>query len=412
MEKKRPMPPSAISDRHPRILIVCAVDIMAVSLLRHHLAGLRAAGWEVHVACPDGPYVGRLKGSGFHVHRVDLSRTFSPLKHLRPLIQLAKLLSREKFDIVNTHAPAAGLVGRPAAWITGAGHVVHSVHGFLFHENMPGAIRVAHQALEWMLGRITDHLTFVSDEDRRLADRLGLGRSGARHITLYNGVDPSEFQPREHRQAETTAVRQELDIDGSQPVVGITARIVREKGFPEFLHMARELSRGRRPIFLVLGESLASDRDNYGPVFRREVEQAGLSRQFRFMGHTDEVARYLPVMDVFVLPSYREGFPISILEAMSAGLPVVATNIRGCRESVVHGETGLLVPPRDATAFAAAVEALLDDPDRARAMGRAGRARVEGHFNHRIVARTYVDFLSELLESSGQSAASRARNAV
>ena len=385
---------------------------MAACQLRHHLDGLLEAGWDVHVACADGPYVPRLRSRGIRVHLVDLKRTFSPVAHLRPVRQLTNLIRSGGFDIVNTHAPIAGLVGRIAARTAGARLVVHSVHGFSFHEHMAAGPRRAYEALEIALGRITDHFSFVSDEDRVLADQLQLGRPGARRITLHNGVDPSEFLPRVLRGSETDAVRGELDLGPAQPVIGITGRTVREKGYAEFLHMARQVSGTRTPAFLVIGENLPGDRDVYGPVLRREVAAAGLDGQFRFLGQTDDVARYLPVMDIFAFPSYREGFPISILEAMSAGLPVVASNIRGCRESVVQGETGILVPPRNAAAFTAAVEMLLDDPDRARAMGLAGRARVEGHFNHRIVARTYVEFLSELLATSGQSADSRARNAV
>jgi len=271
------------------------------------------------------------------------------------------------------------------------------VHGFSFHEHMPALPGLGYRFLERALGRITDHLTFVSDEDRRLADSLALGRPGSLRVTLYNGVDPEVFTPRERNAGSA----------GSRPVIGMTGRMVREKGYPEFLEMARKLAPRFRPLFLVAGENFPTDRDQYGPEFRREVREAGLADSFRFVGHTDDVAACLRAMDLFVLPSRREGFPISILEAMSAALPVVATNIRGCRESVVDGVTGLLVPPRDAAALARAVEWLLLNPGDAARMGGAGRERVRTHFSHRMVAERYVRFIQTVLERSQAGGARR-----
>jgi glycosyltransferase involved in cell wall biosynthesis len=123
-----------------------------------------------------------------------------------------------------------------------------------------------------------------------------------------------------------------------------------------------------------------------------------LQERFRFTGFTDRVADYLQVMDIFVLPSYREGFPRSVLEAMGCELPVIATNIRGCRESVVDGETGFLVPPRDSSALAGAVGRLLENPDLARSMGAAGRARAVRLYDQRFVQKRFVEVIQNFLK--------------
>lgn len=380
----KPIPPTG------KVLVVCTVDVMAWGVLRHWLSALRGAGYEVHIACADGRYVARLREQGYPVHVVPMRRSFSPWAHLRALVSLMAVMRRDRFDIVNTHSPIGGLLGRIAAWLTAKAVVVSMIHGFYFHENMAKWARRPLVAMEWLLGAVTDHFLYVSDEDRQQSRQLGIQRPNAGGITLYNGVDTGVFFP-DSEIGKT--VRNELSIPAGVPVVGIVARIVQEKGFREFLAMARAIGDGA--IYLIVGDSLDSDRDRYGDAFRSEVADSGLSPLFRFVGETETVERYLCAMNVFVLPSYREGFPVSILEAMSAELPVVATNIRGCRESVVDGQTGLLVAVGNGEELARAVGLLIDDTERAIAMGRAGRQRVVERYSRNVVQARLLAYFEE-----------------
>ncbi len=359
---------------------------MAWGVLRPWLEALRDAGFEVHIACAQGPYIPRLQSCGFRIHVIDMHRSFRPWLHLRPLWQLWRLILSGRFDMIHTHGPIGGLLGRMAGRMAGGRNIVAMIHGFYFHENMRTAARWMYIGLEWALSLCTDHFLFVSDEDHASAVRLGFVRPGMKSLTLYNGVDTEHFVPRDMLPERGAAIRRQLEIRAGQPVVGIVARIVREKGFPEFLEMAeRMVAAGSDAVFLVVGETLATDRDQYGDTFRREVKERGLGPHFRLVGETEDVASYLNVMDVLVLPSYREGFPVSILEAMSSALPVVATNIRGCRESVLDGITGVLVPLRDAESLCAAVSQLTIEGAEARRMGAMGRERVVARFDRRAV---------------------------
>jgi len=220
-----------------------------------------------------------------------------------------------------------------AAWLGGCPVIIYTVHGFYSHDNMPAVPRWTFTIIEWILGWITDAFMFVSDEDHRMATRTGIVRAKAQSITIFNGVDLNTFRSKETCADSTQSFKHQIGIDAASPVVGIVGRIVREKGFREFLEMARYVAKRQKAIFLVVGDTLQSDRDQYGDVFKMEVEKAGLTPRFLFTGQTDQVPNYLRAMDIFVLPSYREGFPRSIVEAMSTGLPVVATDIRGCREA-------------------------------------------------------------------------------
>ncbi len=396
-----------------RILIVTTLDLMAWVLLRPWLAALLGAGYEVHLACSRGPYWERLAGVGLRLHDVGLRRSFNPFAHLAPLLALYRLIRAHRFGLVNTHSPVAAAVGRLAAWLAGCPRIVYTVHGFYFHENMPLLPRLAFTVIERLLGRLTNHFMFVSEEDRQTALRARIARHPAQTDTIYNGVDLGRFTPLAPASGEALDLRRGLGLPGAACVVGIVGRIVREKGYREFLEMARQVA-ARRPdaVFLVVGDDLASDRDHFGGVLRRRVRAANLAWHFVFTGFTEQVAGYLRAMDVFVLPSYREGLPRSVLEAMGCGIPVVATAIRGCREAVVRGKTGLLVAPRDAGELTRAVMYLLDHPEMAARMGRAGRRRAEEVYDQRLVQERFVGVLSRVLDSAAPSTSARQEQAA
>jgi len=388
-------------ETHPRILAICTLDVMAWKLLLPWFRALQEAGYEVHIACAKGSWFEQLGAKGFHMHDVPLRRRMNPLMHIRPLWALCRLIHRERFALVNTHSPVAAAVGRLAAWLAQAPAVVYTVHGFYFHDNMPWWKRRSFIALEWLLGRMTDGFMFVSDEDRQTSLREGIAADAAKATTIYNGVDLAAYPPKGSVSGTAADLRRKLDIPQGAPVVGIVGRVVREKGYIEFAEMASLVSAGRSDIyFLAVGDALPSDRDGVVAEFRRRVDAAGLEDRFRFTGFTDRVADCLQLMDVFVLPSYREGFPRSVLEAMSSALPVVATDIRGCREAVVNGETGLIVPPRNGPALAEAVSGLLNNPDLARRMGDAGRARAVRLYDHRFVQSRFVDVIQTALQQN------------
>jgi len=381
----------------PRLLAVCNIDAMGWSILRQWLLGLQEAGYEVHLACAPGEYSARLAAIGFHLHPVPMRRTFWPWAHIRALIELWKIIRHGDFIAINTHSAVGGAIGRIAAWLAGSEILIYTVHGFYFHDNMPLIPRTSVMLAEWLLGRITRGFMFVSDEDRETGVRTGIVPRGAEYMTIFNGVDLHVFRPASSCSESARKLREETGIAPDFPVVGIVGRIVREKGHREFLEMAVEVTKKRKVAFLVVGDTLPSDRDPFGPIFRQSVEKAGLKDSFFFTGITDRVPEYLTIMDIFVLPSYREGFPRSIIEAMSVGLPVIATNIRGCREAVIDGKTGMIVPPADGKALGAAAEYLLSHPAEARAMGEAGRARAVEIFDYEIVRRRFVEFIDKLV---------------
>jgi glycosyltransferase involved in cell wall biosynthesis len=238
---------------------------------------------------------------------------------------------------------------------------------------------------------------FVSEEDSVTARRLGIAGTNARVCTIYNGVDVDAFRPRSSDDPVVKELQSRHQLAGSI-VIGTVGRIVKEKGYREFLRMAVRLTReGVNAKYLVIGDSLPTDRDQFGSTFRRLVADAGLSSRFVFTGMTDRVADYLAVMDIFVLASYREGFPRSVLEAMASGLPVVTTDIRGCREAVSNGISGVIVQPANADDLALAVRRLVNDSSERSEMGRQGRALAVERYDYRQVQERFGKFVRECM---------------
>ena len=279
------------SPSRPKVLTICNVDLMAWVLLKPWLAGLQEAGYEVHLACARGEYWNRLAALGLHMHPISLRRTLWPWAHLRPLFQLWKIIRYGDFVIVNTHSEVAAAVGRVAAYLASTHTVVYTVHGFYFHENMPAVPRSFFMTLAWILGKVTNGFMFVSAEDHRTGIRTGIVPAKSRAITIFNGVDLDAFSPKGACLESTRNFKRQLGIDDAVPVIGIVGRIVREKGYREFLEMACQVAKKRKAVFLVVGDTLPSDRDQFGKTFKKEVANVGLTPHFLFTGQTNFVRR-------------------------------------------------------------------------------------------------------------------------
>lgn len=377
-----------------KILQLCAVDFTAYHLLRPLGLALRDSGYEVSFCCSPGRGLDRLEQEGFSVFRIPVSRSYNIFSHTISLVRLYRLMLRERFDIVHTHTPVAGLLGRVAARMARVKWVVYTAHGFYFHEDMRGTQRRVMRSIERFGASICDLVFVQSGEDLEEAVESRIAPV-EKLVHIGNGVDPSLFG-REANASAAAVLREELGID-SAPVAGFTGRIVREKGAVEFVKAAGIVSRELPgSMFIMIGASLESDRDGCLAEIEGLVQSEGLSGRLVMTGYREDVPAILSLLDLFAMPSYREGMPRSLLEAMASGLPVAATDIRGCREEVIDGETGLLVPPRDHYALGEAMLKILSDADMSERMGRAGRQRVLDHFDEHRVTRLQVERLDLL----------------
>lgn len=381
----------------PKVCQLCAIDFTAKHFLLPLIDGMEQQGWSVTITCSNGKFVAGMREDGYRIKTISIARSMNPLLVLLSLIDLVRFFRREKFDIVHVHTPIAALIGRLAAKMARVPFVIYTAHGFYFHDEMPAWKKWFYVLLERFGGVFTDLLFSQSYEDAR--DAIALQIMPADDVVaIGNGVNQSQFAG---RTLETqTSARCALGIPESVPVIGIVARLVQEKGYKEFFAAAVLISRSFPNVyFLVVGERLSSDHSGSIELALAQARKV-LGARLIEAGLRKDVSVMLSAMTIFCLPSYREGMPRTIIEAMMMELPVVATNIRGVREEVVDGVTGILVPTRDSSALADALSELLKKPLRACEMGTEGRIRARKLYDESMIVALQIREIRKRLPDS------------
>lgn len=367
-----------------KVCQLCAVDFTLKKFLLPLIDGMRENGWEVVATCSDGAYVPEMRAQGYRIDTIPIARSMNPWLAFRSLILLIRYFRRERFDVVHAHTPVAALIGRMAAGLTRVPFVIYTAHGFYFHDGMPRWKRGLFVALERFGGRFTDLLFCQSAEDAEDAVSEGIS-SADRVLAIGNGVDAIRFDPEKVGIGETA--RSALGIPPEAFVVGLIGRQVREKGVAEFLQAVTVLADCYSNLWVLLvGDRLTSDHA-YGVEADFAEARRVLGDRLVAPGSRDDIPQLLAAMDLFCLPSWREGMPRTIIEAMMMAKPVLATDIRGSREEVVPEETGILVPTRSPEQLAAAMRRFLEAPAWGRSLGLAGRQRALRLYDeNRVVA--------------------------
>jgi len=294
----------------------------------------------------------------------------SPRRDVRTLATLLKLLRSQRYDVVHTHAQKAGVLGRIAALRAGV-PALYTPHSFVYRTQRlrprPSAkvrFRLS-LALERALGHRAAAIIGVSEDERRAAAEDRLAPPNRVHVVYY-GVSVDRTLPADPELAR---------FRGDGPLFGFVAGLRDQKGLPTLLEALELLAaRCAAPRFAIVGNGPLRDE------VAARIAASPLRATTLLAPFGGRVEPYLRALDVFVLPSYWEGLPIAILEAMGMGLPVIASSVNGTPEAVADGETGQLVPPSDALALAAAIERLAADGDARERYGAAGRIVVERNF--------------------------------
>ncbi|HET7767629.1 MAG TPA: glycosyltransferase [Chloroflexota bacterium] len=354
------------------------------------LPGLTEQGIHVEVACPrlrtehhgDTSLWHDLHTLGIPTHELPMTRRPLSRPNLSALPTLTRLIRRGSFDVVHAQSSIAGALARPAAALSGRRpKVVYSPHGYAFLSAEWGRRATAFRLLERLLSRLTDRVIAVSDAEAQDAIRNGVVR-GNQITVIPNGVVSADF-PTQRQPIERLAPQ--LGAWSGAPLVGTIARMTPQKDPLTWLRLAarvRESLPAARFVWIWGGGAL--EQDVYD-----ETDRLGLRQHVAFLGHRPDARQLLGALDVFLLTSRFEGLPYSVIEALAARTPVVATDVAGTRDVVKHGLTGLLAQPGAIAALAEHVLTLLRDQALARRLGAAGRADVLDRFSvEQMVDRT------------------------
>jgi glycosyltransferase involved in cell wall biosynthesis len=363
-------------------------------LVLAQLEALRDEGHEVIGISAPGPWVADLEREGIrHVPLDSSTRAMDLRADARSARELWRVLRRERLDVLHAHTPKAGVYGRVVGRLAGIPVVVNTVHGLYATPTDRALKRLAVYSLEAVAARFSDAELVLNPEDFDLMRRAGITR---RARLVGGGVDLVRYDPDRVTGPEREDVRATLGVRAGQVLVGAVGRLVAEKGYPELFEAFRRLD----PECYALVIAGADDPDKRDALPREMLARAR-AEGVRLLGHRDDLDALYGAMDLFVLPSHREGLPLAGMEAAAMGLPIVATDVRGCRQVVAPGRNGLLVPVRDAPAIAAAISKLGDDPGLRAEMGAAGRALARTEFDEGRVARASLDTYREVANRKG-----------
>jgi glycosyltransferase involved in cell wall biosynthesis len=348
---------------------------------------LRDRGYDVVLVSPNGPYAPRFAEMGLRWIEAPMERrSLNPVREVGLLLWLLRLLRRERPDVVHGFTIKCAVYGALAARLAGISARISAVAGmgyvFTSSDLTARALRpVVALLLRVALGGSSARLILQNADD--VAHFEGARLVDPAHIRLIpgSGVDCGTFSPRGSRGARER-VR-----------VLLASRLLWDKGVAEFVDASLQLRPDRRFEFLLAGDPDPGNPAAVPASAVRDWERAGL---LTWLGHVDDMPALLRDVDVVVLPSYREGVPRGLIEAAACALPIVTTDVPGCRDVVIHEQTGLLVPARNAGALAAAIRRLGDDAELGVRLGAAARERALERFDERIIIDRTLAVYGEL----------------
>lgn len=379
----------------PKVIHLTTTDMSLDWLLAPQLQAFADAGYEVVGMSAAGPHVPHLAELGIrHVDVPSLTRAPSAAADVRALFELRRLLRAERPAILHTHNPKPGVLGRIAGRLARVPVVVNTQHGLYAQPTDRWQRRLPVYAMERLAAAFSHQELVQNQEDvETLVRTLKVPR---RHVTwLGNGIDLRRF---DGDRAARSAVRAEWGVGDDDVVIGVVGRLVREKGFAEIVEAARLLRAGgvHAPI-VVIGPADPDKRDGLDDDALATARGHGI----HFVGRRDDMPRCYAAMDVFLTATHREGFPRAAMEASASGLPIVATDIRGCRQVVDDGRTGVLVPVRNPAALAEAVATLVADPTARARMGAAAAEKARQEFDQQRVIDVTLATYRRLLPQAG-----------
>jgi glycosyltransferase involved in cell wall biosynthesis len=370
-----------------RVLQVCNTDFYLEKFLLPMIIALRENGIEVECMTEVKTLPAVFARHDIKVHSLEFPARASPIAFLTAIWRMYRFLRTNKFHLVNSHNRNSSIVARIACALAGVPVNLYTAHGFYFQDHLsPVAYRLA-ILFEGLLGRITTHILSQSNEDRQYM--TSTGRLSEDRITFIgNGVDTKRFSPVATPQPFRTSTRFRI---------GAMGRLVSGKGFEDILRAMVCSAHTQDLELLFIGGNIAQDISPSASVFDQLTSELGLAENVRVTGMIDNVEDHLKTCDLFIHPSYAEGMPRSLLEAMSTGLPCIATRIRGAREIILPEHNGLLYEPHDCDELAAHIDRLFNAAQTRKNLGEHARQTVLERFREEDYIARQVEVIRSLL---------------
>ena len=364
------------------------------------LSFLQDNGFEITVITSPG-------GSGYDfgelsddikLKTVKMSRTIKPLEDFKAFIKILMIIKQNEFGIVQYTTPKAALLGSVASWWAKVPVRLYLMWG-LYYVKLSGIKKFIFKSIEKIICKLSTAIAPDSKGNLELAIKEGLCKAGKIGVVGHgsaNGVDTERFDPA-RLSDEGKRIREELQISNESKLFGTIAEFVGDKGINELIEAFDIVSKSNPEVYLLyIGQTIGKD-----PVKESTLEAIKNNPKIIHLGWQTEPEKYLAAMDIFILPTYREGFGVVNIEASAMGLPVISTDVPGPQESILNDETGLLVPAKKVEPLAEAMKDLLDRPILVKRMGEAGRQRVLEFYEQKQLWAEIIMHRQKLLKESG-----------
>lgn len=380
----------------PISILVAVTSALSWVFFVRTIGMLRDAAYEPILVSSPGEQLHRIgRDAGVRYAAIRMRREIAPLHDLLSLWGFYRLMRQVRPMLTDVGTSKAGLLGGMAAWLLGVPCRIYTLHGLRL-ETTTGLKRILLTLTERVACACAHRVICVSPSVRQRAIELKLV-SAEKTVVLGSGscrgVDVQRFSPEVRDPAQKQYLAKSLGISPAAAVIGFVGRLTRDKGIHELVTAFSQLRRKWPSLRLLLVGDL-EDGDPVEPIILRQM---ATDPSIVHVGFVSDTAPYYALMDVLVLPSYREGFPYTPLEAQACGVPVVTTTATGAVDSVVDGVTGFHVPVGNWEALAARIDQLLCDPELRSRMGQRGRERVVREFRHEVVGQALVEEYERLL---------------
>jgi glycosyltransferase involved in cell wall biosynthesis len=375
----------------PKVFELSTVDLTLYKFVLPLMKELRDKGFDVICGTRNFGYLDKLREEGFKAYDIALSRSLNPIALLKAFFQLIQILKKEEVDIIHVHTPIASFIGRLAAFFAKVDVKIYTVHGFVLQP------KVFYYVEKFMARTLTDYMFTVNQEDLDMAVREKF-ISADKVLNINSvGIDTEHFDPNRISEDTKVRLRESLNIRKDVPIIGYVGRVVKSKGVLDLVNAFVEVRKSTDCQLLLVGPWDFDERSDNIIIedIRYIIRENQLEHDVLLPGHREDVAELLSIMDIFVLPSYREGMPVSLLEAMAMEKPVIGTDIRGVREEIT-ADSGLIFEVKDVNVLKRHIEFYLNNIDKAAAMGRNARQRVLSEFSIDKVIEKQIKVFLEL----------------
>ncbi|MBD7964914.1 glycosyltransferase family 4 protein [Fictibacillus norfolkensis] len=367
-----------------KILIVSTVSRQFYLFEQGNIEVLKSLGYEVHAAANFSDSNERLDSLEIVRHHFDIDRSPFSLINIKAYKELKKIMKSEKFNVVHCHSPMGGVLARLVARSVGITPVIYTAHGFHFYKGAPMINWLVYYPVEKFLSKLTQMIITINQEDFAMAKKFNTNR-----VVYVPGIGVNTEKFNDYI-VDRDKKRKDLNIPNETVVLVSVGEMIKRKNHESALKALSKVN-NRDYLYLICGKG---ELDDY---LRSLTKSLGIEDKVRFLGYRNDIPEICIASDIFLFPSFQEGLPVSVMEAMSAGLPVIGSEIRGNTDLIDNDKGGYLLKPEDVAGFAEKIERVISNKELRKKMGKYNSLKVK-EFDQKRVKK----IMAELYEGLGE----------